>query len=298
MDIGKESWPTCTGFPDAVSLRRSSAEASAPFPFTCPCPFVPLLPFCALWARFRFGFQRSQDLKCKENLTSVLFILFCKSGLLCLSNLHNQNSCVTSRSLKNCKSCLKKLGDTSRKSGTKYKQCKFQFHSICWLPLDSEAKFNRKSWDHSMFCHACGCYQFNVTVTTAASLNLLLEYLCVLMDGGSGVLCGLDKDWIESLHYSLVHCFALYDTHGFLYNPRGTASDHFRIKSGSDQVRSDQDAQMKLFSCFSPCCRCWLFIFGSSEFWLVDCPSRWSVYLSLTLFVDHYSNRENGYSND
>ena len=131
VDKGKESWPTtCTGFPDAVSLRRSSAEASAPFPFTC-CPFVPLLPFCALWARFRFGFQRSQDLKCKENLTSVLFILFCKSGLLCLCNLHNQNSCVISRSLKNCKCCLKKLGDTSRKSGTKYKQCKFQFHSIC-----------------------------------------------------------------------------------------------------------------------------------------------------------------------
>ena len=104
--IGKESWPTtCTGFPDAVSLRSSSAEASAPFPFTC----CPLLPFCALWARFRFGFQRSQDLKCKENLTSVLFILFCKSGLLCLCNLHNLNSCVTSQSLKNCKSCLKKI---------------------------------------------------------------------------------------------------------------------------------------------------------------------------------------------
>ena len=36
--------------PEAVSLRRSEAEARAPFPLLplWPCPFVPLLPFSGL----------------------------------------------------------------------------------------------------------------------------------------------------------------------------------------------------------------------------------------------------------
>ena len=43
-------------------------------------------------------------------------------------------------------------------------------------------------------CFATPAVAINVTLTTTASLNLLLEYLCVLMDRGSKVLCGLDKD--------------------------------------------------------------------------------------------------------
>ena len=53
--IAGDRRPTCTGLPEAVSLRRREAEARAPFPLLplLPLlpwwlPFVPLLPFSGL----------------------------------------------------------------------------------------------------------------------------------------------------------------------------------------------------------------------------------------------------------
>ena len=50
--VAGDSQPTCTGLPEAVSLRRREAEARAPFPLLplLPwwLPFVPLLPFSGL----------------------------------------------------------------------------------------------------------------------------------------------------------------------------------------------------------------------------------------------------------